>query len=634
MRPFIALFCANIFLWPLHSKAALGSSTPDIQVSEPTKTPPMPSDIHMSLGGHSSEIPFTSDDLPKAYGFSKPLGKFKNEQYKLKASILGTKKERSKVEKQCSKEPFSLSEEHFGCAFVALKAQMEQPTVGASKKSKKAKKIHPPKASDIREQDDWEKLESYGYRALLPVLKVEGTEEAKVFIAFAQKSKCKTPAVTSALISQMEGLLPNLEAWPLIDSTYAIVADCIPRESDYYETLHQRMGYLNILQKRNDEAKLALNRSLQSKNPKEEYRTLFWRGYVDNDLEIIPSVLTWNKYWERLVTEYPLTQHAVLAHGIFAEHPIASKLVQEPPRMSPHAGNTWDAANLANFIYLNFLTQKDIKTAKEFASKIEGKVTPAGLGPAMFLAAAHRSGGNHRESMRVIYSAARLAGASSLQPEIIKLLYPELYVKEVTKHANGLEVAFVLSLMRQESSFNPNAQSPRGAMGLMQVLPSTARGAKRKKAAPKAPINLKNPDANIAAGCKYLREQIKKYESNEIPTLAAYNAGPTVATRWLERYQGAAPLLWADLVPYPETRSYVSGILRGRFWYRYLMGNSSESQQGSTQELAYAEHLLGKRLAPNIASRTAPSSVLTFLARTPQESAEESEEEPIYSEDF
>lgn len=602
-----------------------------VQVGAPARTPPKPADINLSIVGHSAEIPFSAADISTAYGFSKPLAKYKNQQYMLRASILGTKKERAKVDKQCKKSDFELTEETFGCAYVALKKSLADAEELPKKKSKKIKSPKPPRASQIQEVADWEKLQQFDYRSLMPILRVETPEEAKIFVTFAQASKCKTPNPTAALISQMESLLPSGEAWPLIDAAYAAIADCTPFESVYHETLHQRIGLLNVLRKKYEPAKEAFNRALLAANPKEENRTLFWRGLLENNLEEIPPNLKWNKFWERLTQSHPLTQHAVIVHGIFAEHPISRKNEQDLPRLSPHGGNEWDSINLTNFIYLNFVAQNDKKTARAFTEKIEGKVTPNNLGPAMFLSAALRKGGNYRESMRVIYAAAKYTGANAINPEIIKLLYPELYVKEVATHAKSLEVPFVLSLMRQESSFNPKAESPRGAMGLMQVLPSTAQGTRKKKS---PPMNLRDPNTNIAAGCSYLRQQIKRFDNSEISTLAAYNAGPTITTRWLERYKGAPPLLWADLIPYPETRSYVSGILRGRFWYRYILSGSSD-QTNAVQELAFAERILEMRLSPNLASRQSPTGPLSFLARAsaPENSANESEE-PLYNEDF
>ncbi len=432
MRPFHSfrslsvafLACKSVFAF------ATQESSVKIEVAPPTRTPPTPADVQMSIIGHISEIPFTAQDLAKGYGFPKPPAQFKNENYTLKSSIVGTKKERKKADTLCEKKPFSLTAQDFGCAYVALKNLINDEQGLPQKKTKKKDKVsRPPKAADLREQADWESLEAYGYRALIPIFKVENIEEAKILVAYAQKSKCKTPATSAALISQMESLLPDSEAWTLIDATYAAIADCTPFDSIYHESLHQRMGFLNILRQKNSLAEEALNRALLAATPSEEYRTLFWRGFLESDHDSIPSTIKWNKFWDRLTKDYPLTQHAVLTHGIFGEHPIATQLAKQPPKLSPHSGPEWDTINLTNFIYLNFVTQKDRRTAKEFASKIEGKITPKELGPAMFLSASHRMSGNYRESMRVIYSAARATGADALNPEIVRLLYPELYVK-------------------------------------------------------------------------------------------------------------------------------------------------------------------------------------------------------------
>ncbi len=636
--------CLRVFALVAATGTCFAAGAPSVTVEPPLKKPPMPSDIRMTVLGAASELSLSEEDVAKAYGFSTTTSHLKNEEYQLESSILGTKKERVRAEKDCKKSPFQMTETAFGCAYIALKASLEAPTPKnkpkgnpKAKAKAKAKFVHAKKNSKEKSrsrgplltQADWDNLSTSDYKELLPLLKVETVEEAQVLLGFSDTAKCKTAAAGSALFSQLESLLPNQNAWPAIDAAYNAISTCIPTDANYYEAVHQRMGLLNVMRKRFESAKQAFNRSLLAQKPKEENRTLFWRGMLENNLENIPAGIRWNGFWERLVTVYPLTQHAVLAHSIFAEHPISENTEKAPLPLSPHQGDSWDGANLANFIFLNAAAQKDKRTTKEFSDRITEKISSPHLGTGMFLALAHRSVENYRESMRVMYAAVKATGSSALHPEIVRLLYPTLFVKEVTKNSGNLEVPLVLSLMRQESSFNQHAKSPRGAMGLMQILPSTAKSTSKKKS---APLNLLNPIDNIAAGSRYLSQQIQKFDGNEVPTLAAYNAGPTVATRWKARYAAASPLLYADLIPYPETRAYVSGILRGRFWYRYLLGGG-ETQAATTQELAYAEHLLNLRLAPDLPSRTAPTATVSFLAREPMLSTDESEEF-LYNEEF
>jgi len=107
--------------------------------------------------------------------------------------------------------------------------------------------------------------------------------------------------------------------------------------------------------------------------------------------------------------------------------------------------------------------------------------------------------------------------------------------------SNGVRADLVRAVMQVESGFNPYARSPKGAMGLMQLMPATA---KQYRVA-----NPFNPSENVRAGVAYLRELIDRYDNNEELALAAYNAGP-----------GAVDKHGQTVPPYRETRDYVSRI--------------------------------------------------------------------------
>jgi soluble lytic murein transglycosylase-like protein len=117
------------------------------------------------------------------------------------------------------------------------------------------------------------------------------------------------------------------------------------------------------------------------------------------------------------------------------------------------------------------------------------------------------------------------------------------YDELISEHArvNGVRTDLVRAVMQVESAFNPNATSPKGAMGLMQLMPATARQY--------GVINPYNPIENIRAGVAYLRELLDRYRDNEELALAAYNAGP-----------GAVDKHGQTVPPYRETRNYVAQI--------------------------------------------------------------------------
>jgi soluble lytic murein transglycosylase len=117
-----------------------------------------------------------------------------------------------------------------------------------------------------------------------------------------------------------------------------------------------------------------------------------------------------------------------------------------------------------------------------------------------------------------------------------------------------------LSIARQESAFMADAKSSAGALGLMQLLPSTAKSTARRQGL-KEPTNLSltDPYKNIEIGSAYLGQMLRRFDNNRILASAAYNAGPTRVSRWINK---SVPLdVWIETIPYSETRNYVMNIL-------------------------------------------------------------------------
>ena len=147
-----------------------------------------------------------------------------------------------------------------------------------------------------------------------------------------------------------------------------------------------------------------------------------------------------------------------------------------------------------------------------------------------------------------------------------QLRFPNLYSEQfeqqasAAKYSNHWPANWPYAIARQESAFASDAQSGAGAMGLMQILPSTAREVARKKNVKYQRSKLFNADYNIVLGSGYLKQLNKRYQHRAL-TSAAYNAGPRRANKWLKNMEQPLPIdAWIETIPFSETRQYVQNI--------------------------------------------------------------------------
>lgn len=136
------------------------------------------------------------------------------------------------------------------------------------------------------------------------------------------------------------------------------------------------------------------------------------------------------------------------------------------------------------------------------------------------------------------------------------------------------EWALVHAVIRQESAFDYKAQSPAGARGLMQIMPSTAKiVAKKINVSHRTRWLVADPNHNIKLGSAYLDQMIKRFDGSYPLALAAYNAGPSRVDRWVRQFGdprlGEIGMVdWIELIPIYETRNYVQRVMEGLYVYR------------------------------------------------------------------
>ena len=161
--------------------------------------------------------------------------------------------------------------------------------------------------------------------------------------------------------------------------------------------------------------------------------------------------------------------------------------------------------------------------------------------------------------------------------------------------------------MRQESAFDEKARSSANARGLLQVLPNTARTLKKHI----KPNDLYDPDINIEVGDAYLEKLFKKYNGKSEYVLASYNAGSTYIDKWLLRVPSENTMLFCDFIPFKETRTYVSIILRNYYWYFRLISEENNRLAQNILERSIKSRFKSERVQALLSGISATHSSIT-----------------------
>jgi soluble lytic murein transglycosylase len=155
---------------------------------------------------------------------------------------------------------------------------------------------------------------------------------------------------------------------------------------------------------------------------------------------------------------------------------------------------------------------------------------------------------------------------------VLKIIYPKKYSEYVEKYAVEYDVDknLIYAIIKAESNFDSSIVSDSGAIGLMQIMGTTAEEIARRMGIEYNTEMLYNPDYNIMLGTKYYTDLIKEYDGNEAMALVAYNAGKGTLSGWIEA--GIIKENGENLenIPYRETNNYIRKILRDYEVYKDL----------------------------------------------------------------
>ena len=172
------------------------------------------------------------------------------------------------------------------------------------------------------------------------------------------------------------------------------------------------------------------------------------------------------------------------------------------------------------------------------------------------------------------HSRAIATAASLREYDDLSLRYPLPYKHLFEQSASAARISptWAYGVARSESLFMRDVRSQAGAIGLMQLLPSTGKMVAREIRLPYSGLaTLTNPASNIRLGTSYLGQMSDRYSGNQVLATAAYNAGPHRVDRWLPESGTLDARVWIENIPYNETRTYVKRVLSAQAIFHWRM---------------------------------------------------------------
>ena len=156
--------------------------------------------------------------------------------------------------------------------------------------------------------------------------------------------------------------------------------------------------------------------------------------------------------------------------------------------------------------------------------------------------------------------------------ETFNNLYPLHYKDIVLKYSKeyGVDPAIVFAIMREESHYDKNIRSPVNAVGLMQIMPSTADWLSPHVGIKRSEIDLTNPDQNIKFGVYYIKFIMNRVYDTEL-IMAGYNAGHGRAIRWENEYKRLSKYEKYEYIPFEETRHYIRKVSQSYMAYKHIL---------------------------------------------------------------
>lgn len=296
--------------------------------------------------------------------------------------------------------------------------------------------------------------------------------------------------------------------------------------------------------------------------PVSKARAAYWLAEAQHSLGNVEAA----RNWLTRAAEYPTTFYGQLAASALGRETILPAPVVPAGPAGPFAGRHAELIGLAQLL-------AQIGAGEELRTVMRHLAAAATTAAERHFVAELGLAIDRLDQSLLAAKYAALHGAG-----MMRHAYPEIALPEPV---NGRRSLF-LAIIRQESAFETTAVSRAGALGLMQLMPPTARRMAGEVGLPyRRDLLTRDSDYNIRLGSARFEGLLDYYEGSYILALAAYNAGEGPVRRWLKdngdpRQPGVDPIQWIERISYRETRDYVQRVLEGAVVYDLRNGIRSE----------------------------------------------------------
>jgi len=295
--------------------------------------------------------------------------------------------------------------------------------------------------------------------------------------------------------------------------------------------------------------------------------------------------------WTEIVKTQPFTWAALAARAR-----LAKEGEEAPPLLEPSDGSAVEplafklppVAHLYHRLGLDTEAEAYLRAhEREAVADLRGRDKEALCAMYAELGRATRL---YRIGVEAVPSALLARAPSPASEWAWRCLYPRPYADRVSdiETREKLPKGLIYAVMRQESSYDPHAVSRARAVGLLQLMPDTARRLAAELGQPFEEKWLRTPSVNLELGGRYLGKTLRAFDGSIPVAAAGYNAGPGAARRWVTRMKVDLDV-WVALIPFEETRTYVARVMSNFARYAYLAGGDARMPELDLRPLSIAK---------------------------------------------